>query len=53
MDIQAVHQLAPVGFHSLDAEIELAGNVFRGVAFRNELEDFPLARSELSERVRL
>ena len=47
MDIELLHQLAAVGFHSLDRQIKAPGNVLGAQAFRNELQHLALARRKL------
>jgi hypothetical protein len=48
--IESLHQLGAMSLDRLDAEVETAGDIFGGVAFGDELENFSLAGSELIER---
>ena len=46
MNVQFVHQLLPMFLDRLDADEQLAGDLFVGIAFGNQLQHLQLARGE-------
>ena len=50
MDVEPLHELGPVGLGGLDAQVELAGDLLRGMPLGNELENLPLGRGQPIER---
>src|SRR5882672_8601979 len=46
VNVQLVHELLPVFLDSFDADEQFAGDLFVGVAFRDQLQHFQLTRSE-------
>src|SRR5579859_504991 len=44
---QMPHELRPIRVIRLDTDVELFGDLFAGIAFRDQLQDFKLARCQL------
>jgi hypothetical protein len=49
VDIELIHNLFAVGFHSLDTDTNFIGDLFGGATLGHELKDFSLARTEHGE----
>src|SRR5690349_9398380 len=50
MNFEPFHQLASVCFNRLHAQVEALSDIFRGMSFRDELQNFSLAHTELGQR---
>src|SRR5579862_9541495 len=49
VNVQFAHQVELVGFHSLHAEVQIAGDLFYRVSFGQHLQHFAFTRGERGE----
>ena len=50
VNVEPLHQLTSVGFDGFHAQVQTVGNFFRGLPFRDELEDFALTHAQFRQR---